>query len=69
MLIKLRKNCNTQATSPTRNPAQWLTSFAWPTLVGMAVFAFGSSFTAYLGVKLFLRLNVNLKRWRRRLSH
>ena len=50
-------------------PAQWLTSFAWPTLVGMAVFAFGSSFTAYLGVKLFWRLNVNLKRWRRRLSH
>ncbi|MEY4253839.1 MAG: hypothetical protein RLZZ566_1309 [Pseudomonadota bacterium] len=50
-------------------PAQWLTSFAWPTLVGMGVFAFGSSLTGYLGVKLFWRLNVNLKRWRRRLSH
>ena len=50
-------------------PTQWLADYAWPALVGMAIFAIGSSVSGYLAVKLIWRLNVNLKRWRRKLSH
>lgn len=49
-------------------PAQWLAVYAWPALVGMAVFAFGSSLTGYLGIKLCWRLTVLVKRWRRKIS-
>ena len=49
-------------------PAQWLAEYAWPAVVGMALFAIGSSIAGYMGVKLVWRLNTNIKRWRRRLA-
>lgn len=49
-------------------PAQWLAQYAWPAMVGMALFAIGASVTAYLGVKLAWRCKLFMRRWRRGLG-
>jgi uncharacterized protein (DUF2062 family) len=46
--------------------AQWLSQYGWPTLVGMGLFAVGSSLSGYVLVKLFWRLNVLFKRLKRK---
>jgi len=43
----------------------WLTSFGWPAVIGMAIFAVGGSIAAYLLVKLGWRVRVWIKRRRR----
>ena len=43
-------------------PAQWLSQYGWPTLVGMALFAFGSAIGGYLLIKLSWRFRVVIKR-------
>lgn len=40
----------------------WVTSFGWPAVIGMAVFAVAGSLAAYLLVKLGWRVRVWLKR-------
>jgi uncharacterized protein len=40
----------------------WLTSFGWPAVIGMAIFAVGGSIGAYLLVKLGWRVRVWIKR-------
>ncbi len=53
-------------TEPERgNLVAWLTSFGWPAVIGMAIFAVGGSIAAYLLVKPGWRLRVWLKRRRR----
>ena len=47
------------------NLVEWLTSFGWPAVIGMAIFAVGGSIAAYLLVKLGWRLRVWIKRRRR----
>jgi uncharacterized protein (DUF2062 family) len=46
--------------------AQWLSEYGWPTLVGMGLFAVGSSLSGYVLVKLSWRLNLLFKRLKRR---
>jgi uncharacterized protein (DUF2062 family) len=47
-------------------PAQWLSEYGLPTLVGMGLFAVGTAISGYLLVKLFWRLNVIFKRFKRK---
>jgi len=49
-------------------PTQWLAEYAWPTVVGMGLFAIGFSVAGYIGVKVVWRFHTNIKRWRRRLA-
>ena len=49
-------------------PAQWLSDYGWPILVGMALFAVGSAVSGYLLVKLTWRLNLVFKRIKRKNS-
>jgi uncharacterized protein len=43
----------------------WLTSFGWPAVIGMAIFAVGGAISAYLLVKLGWRVRIWIKRRRR----
>jgi uncharacterized protein (DUF2062 family) len=47
-------------------PSQWLSEYGLPTLVGMGLFAVGTAISGYLLVKLSWRLNVVIKRLRRK---
>jgi uncharacterized protein (DUF2062 family) len=47
-------------------PAQWLSEYGLPTLVGMGLFAVGTAISGYLLVKVSWRLNVVLKRLKRK---
>jgi uncharacterized protein (DUF2062 family) len=47
-------------------PAQWLSEYGRPTLVGMGLFAVGTAPIGYLLVKLSWRLNVVFKRLKRK---
>jgi uncharacterized protein (DUF2062 family) len=47
-------------------PAQWLSEYGLPTLVGMGLFAVGTAISGYFLVKLFWRLNVIFKRFKRK---
>jgi len=48
-------------------PTQWLSEYGLPTLVGMGLFAVGTAISGYLLVKVSWRLNVVLKRLKRKL--
>lgn len=43
----------------------WLGSFGAPAMLGMGIFALCGALTGYLVVKLFWRVRVGFKRWRR----
>jgi len=47
-------------------PSQWLSEYGLPTLVGMGLFAVGTAISGYLVVKFSWRLNVVIKRLRRK---
>jgi uncharacterized protein len=47
------------------NLIAWLTSFGWPAVIGMAIFAVGGAIAAYLLVKLGWRVRIWIKRRRR----
>jgi uncharacterized protein len=44
------------------NVVAWLTSFGWPAVIGMAIFAVGGSIAAYLLVKVGWRVRIWIKR-------
>jgi len=47
-------------------PSQWIASYAWPILLGMATFAVALSLLGYVVVKLGWRIKTVYKRTRRR---
>lgn len=44
----------------------WLAEFGWPTVLGMGLFAIGGAALGYGSVKLFSRMDIWLKRRKRR---
>ncbi|NDF06195.1 MAG: DUF2062 domain-containing protein [Betaproteobacteria bacterium] len=47
-------------------PAQWLSEYGLPTLVGMGLFAVGTAISGYLLVKVSWHLHVVFKRLKRK---